>query len=250
MKCGTRDERWGKKIFKVSDLVLFNKGKNMSFLSSKKFWAIFGTCITTVALILVIILYACAPAVKIYEYNEARDYQHIINTFKNAEDWYWLVDSDPSEYPFEAAIKTRTPVGDYGHLWGQMQIKVLYDHNQFAGFVTYYRQSPLVGRLLFLDVNEKFRRKGFGEKLLSFAVKELFEQGVERIWLLTRTQNERALNLYKKAGFTVFARPERYVYLEKFKPGFQPAHPTVLPPEEAEEIPSAPEIVAPATMPG
>jgi ribosomal protein S18 acetylase RimI-like enzyme len=215
----------------------------MNFLSSKKFW---GACILTLAAALLIGLYSCASAVKIYQYDEQRDYKHIINTFKNKDDWYWLVDADPSEYPFETVIKTRTPLGDYGHLHGQMQIKVLYDNNQFAGFVTYYKQSPLVGRLLFLDVNEKFRRKGFGEKLLNAAVNDLLAQGAERIWLLTRTQNERALNLYKKAGFKVFARPERYVYLEKFKSGCEPAHPTVLPAEEADEkveLPVAPQEV-------
>jgi ribosomal protein S18 acetylase RimI-like enzyme len=221
----------------------------MIFLSRERIWALL---IGSLAAALLIGLYACAPAVKIYQYDEQRDYQHVINSFKNKEDWYWLVDADPSEYPFEAVIKTRTPLGDYSHLHGQMQIKVLYDHNQFAGFVTYYKQSPLVGRLLFLDVNEKFRRKGFGEKLLAAATKDLFDMGVERIWLLTRTHNERALNLYKKAGFAVFARPERYVYLEKFKPGYEPIQKSVLPPEEADEtveLPAEPkEIPMPVTQ--
>lgn len=54
-----------------------------------------------------------------------------------------------------------------------------------------------------LAVNEKFRRRGFGLKLLAHAEEEARRQGLAKLSLLTEIENHAAQTLYQKYGLHV-----------------------------------------------
>ena len=77
-----------------------------------------------------------------------------------------------------------------------------------AGYVFYqWSEGPLKlkrkrGVIYDLYVRPQFRNRGMGSALLKNALDELKRRGVEIVQLTVVSKNNRALNLYKKHGFT------------------------------------------------
>jgi RimJ/RimL family protein N-acetyltransferase len=79
---------------------------------------------------------------------------------------------------------------------------VVFNNNTPIGIIRvdqkdYYNKSVGVG----LDIHKDFRGLGLAKEIYTKLIKELFEDGFNRIWLLVASYNIRALNLYKKLGF-------------------------------------------------
>ena len=77
-----------------------------------------------------------------------------------------------------------------------------------AGYVFYqWGEGPLKlkrkkGVIYDLYVRPQFRNRGMGSALLKNALDDLKRRGVEIVQLTVMSKNNRALNLYKKYGFT------------------------------------------------
>ena len=81
----------------------------------------------------------------------------------------------------------------------------------------YYIDDKIVGVLVYEDIYNRFeidyivvdsqyRRKGIGEKLL----KNIIDLNPDNITLEVREDNIAAINLYKKMGFEVVSKREKY----------------------------------------
>ncbi len=86
----------------------------------------------------------------------------------------------------------------------------------------YFWKEKLIAFILFqknhiitLDVHPEHRRKGFGEKLLNFAITYIKKKGHKLVSLEVDVENKKAINLYKKLNFK-FER----VFLENKKERF------------------------------
>ena len=73
-----------------------------------------------------------------------------------------------------------------------------------------------MGFVHFLDVDEKFRSKGYGLKLLQYALNDLKKQGATQIYLVTRTINYPAQKIYKKADFQETSRTNGFVRFDYY----------------------------------
>ncbi|MCS7116792.1 MAG: ribosomal protein S18-alanine N-acetyltransferase [Nitrososphaerota archaeon] len=69
-----------------------------------------------------------------------------------------------------------------------------------------------VGLIISLAVDERWRRKGVGTKLLEMALQHLSNR-VKRVELQVRVSNESAIQFYRRFGFRIKKRIERY-YLD------------------------------------
>ena len=127
-------------------------------------------------------------------------------------DWHWLVASET--YSPEFMLKYRAPTQQLESI-GRLKIRVLRNRNNFIGFVAYYMKSPIQGFVLFLDVNPEFRGRGYSDKLLQYALKELLHMGAYSARLVTRTTNYSAQKLYKRNGFSEVERENGFIYFEK-----------------------------------
>lgn len=92
--------------------------------------------------------------------------------------------------------------------------------NPFGKYVEYVIDNRIVGKMKYsiiydrmeLDdilVEESYRGKGIGNKLMSYLISEAINEKVVNITLEVRISNEVARNMYKKFGF-------REVALRKF----------------------------------
>lgn len=179
----------------------------MKFISKKIF---FGFLLLGIAITGGVFYYRHAIMAQgpIYEFDEKRDTQAIIDLFK--KDYYWLVEG---EYNPAAMLKYRAPSGNPLKK-GQMHIKVFRDSNQFAGFVAYYKKFGSEWQLNFIALNDKFRGKGYAQQLMQYAINDMKRMGAKKINLVTRTSNTSAQKLYNRVGFKETYRNEGYVYFD------------------------------------
>ena len=146
----------------------------------------------------------------IYTFNEARDTKAILDIFD--KNWYWLIANDDSSPAF--MLKYRTPNTNPVY-FGKMNIKVLRENDQLAGFITYFREKQDQWRILFLAVDERYRSKGYGEQLARYAIDDMVKRGAQTITLWTRLANLPAQRIYKRLGFVeVYDTPGGFIYFE------------------------------------
>ena len=144
----------------------------------------------------------------IYEFQESRDLQSILDLFD--KNWYWLTPQSKEEYDPAPTFKYRSP-SQLPSEAGKLNIKVLYENDTFVGFIAYHKEQFYSGRILFITVKPEFRSKGYGARLLDYAVKDLRERGANVIRILTRPENYSGQALYKKLGFKEDWRNEKFV---------------------------------------
>ncbi len=89
---------------------------------------------------------------------------------------------------------------------------------EYAGFIYWYQgEKPefdeSVGKYGYIEefqIVERLRGRGIGRSLLSHALSQMREAGVEAIFLRTREGNEPAQNLYESMGFRPYSSHIRY----------------------------------------
>lgn len=146
----------------------------------------------------------------IVPFDYARDAEHIKQIF--IDDKYWLLSSE--DYDVEYMLHNKAPNKREPRYIGKLNIKVLYENNQFVGFIAYYLKNFFLGQILFVDVKQEFRGKGFAQMLVKHAIEDMKKQGATMIVLVTRTSNTSAQSVYKKLGFTVSYEEDGFVYFE------------------------------------
>jgi len=147
----------------------------------------------------------------IEELNYDRDAKEILKIFDR--DRYWLLSS--ADYSPEFMLKTKSPNAYDLRYYGQLNLRVLWEKGFFVGFTAYYMKTSTLGFILFMAVNPEFRGKGYGEMLINYDFADLKRMGATRAELTTRTDNERALKLYKRVGMVETSFVDGFVYLSK-----------------------------------
>ena len=92
-----------------------------------------------------------------------------------------------------------------GRLSEQNQLFITTSDDQLTGYV-YFEAEPLhaEGSIEYIAVSDRFRRKGIGKKLLTFALNQMFAyEEIEEISLCVDNENDKAIRLYQAAGFKV-----------------------------------------------
>ena len=78
------------------------------------------------------------------------------------------------------------------------------ENPEFDSFVRKY------GYIEEFQVLEKYRGQGIGRRLLTYALSQMKEAGVEAVYLRTREGNTPAQNLYESMDFSPYSRHIRY----------------------------------------
>lgn len=87
--------------------------------------------------------------------------------------------------------------------------KVLQIGDNIVGFVTYsviYERAELID----IIIDEQFRKRGYGSKLLKSVIDDAILQNCDNITLEVREDNYSAINLYKRYNFEVVAVRKNY----------------------------------------
>jgi len=88
--------------------------------------------------------------------------------------------------------------------------KILREQDKVAGFVVYEKIPG--GYLRFLAIDQQYRRKGHGERLLRYALQDLTSKGTVKVRLETNNNNHPAQKLYRKIGFKKVKETDKEVF--------------------------------------
>src|SRR6516225_3076325 len=156
--------------------------------------------------------YKTQRVTEILDFDEERDKPFILDIFKN--DWYWLVSEYSTDFSPEYMLHYHASSKNPEHV-GNLTIKTLYDNTNPIGFVAYYKKSFYDGFILFLAIRKEYKAKGYGKKLLQYAIDDLKSRFVNKIRLVTRVSNAAAIKLYTKSGFKETSRDgDGFVYFQ------------------------------------
>ncbi|MBI2344561.1 GNAT family N-acetyltransferase [Candidatus Dependentiae bacterium] len=157
--------------------------------------------------------------VRDFDYN--KDHQAVDNLFHKDDNWYWMISTQNTDtYSIDFALRYKT---SSQHIKKQdMVLKVCLIDGKIAGFFSYYPKiqgSNKIWQLLFLIVDQDFRRQGIARKLLTSAVDDMVKRGAIRIDIATRNNNFRAQNLYKSFGAKLVDSDDGdFVHFSWYKP--------------------------------
>ena len=82
--------------------------------------------------------------------------------------------------------------------------------DEIVAFMICARNTPNEARILMFAVDQKYRRKGIGEALMRDFVEYCSRNGFISLKLEVKTDNESAINFYKKFGFVITSRLRAY----------------------------------------
>lgn len=86
---------------------------------------------------------------------------------------------------------------------------VIEENNKIIGFITYsiiYERAEVID----IIIDEKERKKGYGNKLLSKVIEIAKENNCTNITMEVNVNNEIAIKLYKKNGFKIVLNRKNY----------------------------------------
>ncbi len=133
----------------------------------------------------------------IQEYVPHTDRDFALRTFNEHKPLLFVRKKPNIEHIFD----THSPNEYEKKYFGKMHIKVWRDGDKPAGIVTYYMETSYQGRILFLVVDSNFQGKGYGRKLVQYAMEQLKMMGAKTVKLFTLHENLRAQKLYESLGF-------------------------------------------------
>lgn len=84
---------------------------------------------------------------------------------------------------------------------------IIFDFNKEIGILSYSIYYDRI-ELDYIYVNEKYRNKGYASKLMDYLLKKA--ESFNNITLEVNEKNESAINLYKKYGFDIAAKRNKY----------------------------------------
>ncbi len=103
------------------------------------------------------------------------------------------------------------------------KIFVLWLDDEIIGFVS-LREIFERGEITNLAVKSSYQSKGYGRKLLRFALDTMSNDGMEAAFLEVRVSNLKALELYKSEGFIIMRKRKSY-YSDNYEDAYEMAVP-------------------------
>lgn len=153
-------------------------------------------------------------SLKIQNFNYENDADDVEALFHKGDNFYWMIAGNP-EYSVKFMLKHKTTSQEEKRQ--DLILKSAKINGKLVGFLAYHQMSAHVGRLLFLIVDQDFRKQGVAKKLLNFAVQDMVAMGDLKILLFTRSNNFKAQALYKSVGFKIIDSDEIGVWMSWYK---------------------------------
>lgn len=149
----------------------------------------------------------CLVALFVLENDYQSDHSHIRayqakNDFSSVQR---LAHSNQFLFPkaLEFAVDQRPIIQPGNNIFIYPELDVLLSENQLAGFVAYYMAGSDSGKIVALAVNESMRHRGYGQRLVQSAIKNLRKAGARRIFVDVPAYNEYAGQFFQHLGFKV-----------------------------------------------
>ncbi len=154
-------------------------------------------------------------SLKIVDMVFERDADAIEALFHKGDNFYWMIAGNP-DYSVKHMLEHR--VNNRYEKRQNLILKSAFLDEKLVGFLAYFPKSKHVWQLLFLIVDQDFRKQGIAKKLLNFGVQAAVNQGALKVILFTRSNNFKAQAMYKNFGFKIIDKDDIGVWMSWSKP--------------------------------
>ena len=91
------------------------------------------------------------------------------------------------------------------------------DQDVLQGFLAYYANDPdkQVGFLSMLVVSPSAQRMGYGRRMVEFCLTDMVLKGYKICRTEVKENNMMAINICKRTGFSLVAKKDKYLVMEK-----------------------------------
>ena len=153
-----------------------------------------------------------SSGLQIKNFNYDKDAAVVDQLFHKGDNLYWMLcnQSHATGYSIDFMLRNQTSC-QYAKKH-DLILKTATIDGKIVGFLAYYPESIHVWRLLFLMVDQDYRRQGIAKKLLNFVVSDMFARGALQIILATRNNNFKAQKLYENFGFSLVDSDYQFVH--------------------------------------
>lgn len=151
---------------------------------------------------------------KIIDTQFVRDVDAIDALFHKGDNFYWMIAGN-SDYSVKFMVEHATS-SQYEKLHNLI-LKSAFLDGKLVGFLAYFKISPHVWRILYIIVDQDFRKQGIAKKLLQYAVQACVDQGALKVILFTRSNNFKAQSMYKNFGFKIIDTDDIGVWMSWHK---------------------------------
>lgn len=158
-----------------------------------------------------------SSGLQIKDFNYTKDAAVIDALFHKGDNLYWMLCNQSHATGYSIDFMLRNQTSSQQAKKHDLILKVATLEGKIVGFLAYYPESIHVWRLLFLMVDQDYRRQGIAKKLLKFVVVDMFARGALQIILATRNNNFRAQALYKNFGFSLVDSDYQFVHFSLHK---------------------------------
>ena len=126
-------------------------------------------------------------------------------------DRFWLVGDEMTGYDPISNADT----GVHAYTKKPVTFLVYQMDGKTVGFISFYKKTNQLGVIQFLDVVPAYRSKGIARKLMLAAIDKLRTMGAEKVEIVVRLINKKAIELYGSVGFIYAYSDSKYAWYEK-----------------------------------
>jgi ribosomal protein S18 acetylase RimI-like enzyme len=177
-------------------------------LTSKNITRFFILFVALIAALSTLFLFRRQSSDGIATYDITRDAAFIESAFN--KDMFWLSDSPSFNVRRVTHDLSSSQYDDSKK--NTLTIKVMMDQGKQAGFIAYYLQNFYIGHIYLVWVDPAYRGKHYGEKLVKYAINDLFARGSKRVELPTRIINKPARRIYEGVGMREIKQEDGFIY--------------------------------------
>ena len=152
----------------------------------------------------------------IQDFNYETDAAQVDALFHKNDNWYWMMHNmGLHTYSLDFTLRYRS--SSQTEKLHDLVLKVFRQDGKIVGFLAYWPHSQHVWQLLFLIVDQDYRRQGIAKKMLKFALDDMAQRGAFKVIVATRNNNFRSQSLYRNFGLKQTAEDDQFVYFSWYK---------------------------------
>ncbi len=120
---------------------------------------------------------------------------------------------------FRTSLKNNNPLGNSFKAIepNSVRTQVLRSKNHVVGFINYFMPADKTGHIEILCITKTRRNRGYGRRLVNYALEDLKEMNASEIHLVTGTRNVPAQNLYHSIGFNKLPQTQNDIFFNLIK---------------------------------
>lgn len=165
----------------------------------------------------VALVYKKSKPSRIRDFVFEKDAAAVETLMHKGDNWYWMINDYSINHGYSVDHMLRYRSSSQHEKLYNLVIKVVEINQKVAGLLIYHPNSVYTWQLLFVLVDQDYRRQGIAKEMVRYAIDDMVRRGAVKIDLVTRPVNIKAKALYPQMGFKQINEDKDFAYFVWYK---------------------------------